>query len=192
MDKWIGYGRHRMSLRIRYRVWFAVLIVACPLAANAAPPASKSVASPASSTTAMYPKPSPDAVLLSALRRKIAIKQAQADQLKVDTEINELKTALGQTPSGGAGLPQLIGIYGADGVLTAEFLVGASVMTASAGDWVNAQWRLSSIMRNGVKLRSRSGKHKMLLFGRGGNPKGSSAGGRAFPSASAGVRRAGG
>lgn len=111
-----------------------------------------------------YPELSPDAVLLSAIRRQAKVAQARGELLKAKAD-NRAVRALLSGGEAGQGAPTLVGLYGAGDNVRAEFLVGDAVLTARPGDWVNDDWRLDEILRNGVRLSGADGASKMVLLG---------------------------
>lgn len=101
---------------------------------------------------------------LTRLARDFELKQAQIQVLKADKELSELQTSVGIKNEQGD-LPQLVGVFKMPKRQWAEFLVGTVVLSASVGDWVTAQWRVQSLLTNGVELASRGGERRTLLFG---------------------------
>lgn len=98
--------------------------------------------------------------------------QRQVRSLRSELEVAEVQRDLAEIRGGNeltGGLtdtPELVGIYGTETNLTAEFLIGRAVLVARAGDWVTPEWRLRKILANGVELEQRgNAKPKTLLFG---------------------------
>ncbi len=102
---------------------------------------------------------------LEALRKDFAVKSAEINVLKADKEITDLKSEIG-IGSSQSDLPELIGIYSMPKRAWAEFLVGSAVLSASVGDSVTSEWRITKLLSNGVELSNRNGKTRTLLFGR--------------------------
>ncbi len=138
-------------------------------AASAVPAAAavgRAVAAPDDGLPSLGPDVVRDAQAMSALRREAALAAARAESLTNQVRAQELQLQLGG--SGGLSeIPELIGLYATPQRTWAEFLVGQSVLTASVGDWVTAEWRLSRVMENGVEVERGDGKaRRTVLFGR--------------------------
>lgn len=101
---------------------------------------------------------------LTRLARDFELKQAQIQVLKADKELGELQTSVGIKNEQGD-LPQLVGVFKMPKRQWAEFLVGTVVLSASVGEWVTSQWRVQSLLTNGVELADRGGERRTLLFG---------------------------
>ncbi|MEO7326554.1 MAG: hypothetical protein ABIW82_17170 [Dokdonella sp.] len=156
-------------------VWIALPAFAqqaSPVSAPVAPMAV--VATAPAAVDATSPAADPDAILLGAIRKQVDIKKAKAEELGVDIQIQDSRTKLdGGTSAGNSTvIPDLIGLYGTDSRMTAEFIVGGtSVLTARRGEWVTADWQLESMLSNGVVLKRRDSKERRtVLFGRRSAP----------------------
>ena len=111
-----------------------------------------------------------DTVLFGALQRKLNIVELQRKIKESQAAQQDNSEESGGTSSGTSkGLPELIGIYGASDRLVADFRVGAAVLRASPGDFVTADWRLKSVLSNGVVIE-RKGQTRTILFGSRGGP----------------------
>ncbi len=101
---------------------------------------------------------------LTRLAREFETKQAEIQVLKADKELSDLRTSIGIKNEQGD-LPQLVGVFKMPKRQWAEFLVGTVVLSASVGEWVTSQWRVQSLLTNGVELAGRGGERRTLLFG---------------------------
>jgi len=107
---------------------------------------------------------------LDALRRGIVRKGIEIESLEADQKIGDLKSSIGINTAQ-ADLPELVGVYRMPRREWAEFLVGSAILSASVGDWVTAEWRLTRFLANGVELKGKAGEVRSVLFGRRDVPR---------------------
>lgn len=104
-------------------------------------------------------------VRLATMQRRLRELRGELEIATTQAELNEVRGGTDLT-GGLTDTPELVGIYGTDRALTAEFVVGRAILVAKAGDWVTPEWRLRRVLANGVELEQRgSSKPKTLLFG---------------------------
>lgn len=135
-------------------------------------PAAAATLTPADPNTPAGAPPINERAGVDAELVKLVNFQRQVRSLRSELEVAEVQRDLAEIRGGNeltGGLtdtPELVGIYGTESNLTAEFLIGRAVLVARAGDWVTPEWRLRKILANGVELEQRGGaKPKTLLFG---------------------------
>lgn len=159
---------------MKHFVFAAAISLALTASAAFAQDATQVVNSVAVSEPAQIaPVVSPDAVLLDEVQRNIGRTKTEVEMLRLELQRRELQGQLGE--DSGRDVPELIGLYGRPDSMSAEFRVGASVLTATPGDWVTSRWQLKRVLSNGVELTQRGGGTRTVLFG---NTQGSGQQGR--------------
>lgn len=127
--------------------------------------AASSAASPDNGMPSLGPDVRKDIETFASMQRDIERARLEAEKLSVEQRIQESKEKIGIGASQ-ADVPELVGVYQTPRRSWAEFLVGQAILTASAGEWVTADWQVSKLLHNGVELTKRGGGTRTVLFGR--------------------------
>jgi hypothetical protein len=100
-----------------------------------------------------------------ALREQIAEQRLRAELATAQLQVQTANEALGGTPSGRRGVPQLTGLMSTRHGLVAEFFTGAAVVQVREGEWVTPDWRLTKVEANAVRLVGEGGQRTTQVLG---------------------------
>lgn len=135
--------------------------VGAPAPSAAPPPVA---AAPLATTAAVRPaRQSSDPEV--ALREQIAQERLRAELATAQLQVQTANEALGGTPSGRRGVPQLTGLMSTRHGLVAEFFTGAAVVQVREGEWVTPDWRLTKVEANAVRLVGEGGQRTTQVLG---------------------------
>jgi hypothetical protein len=146
----------------------ALSLAVALLAASASAVAQEPAKAPAARTAVGTPGASLDQTLtdLTQIQEDVALERARLELAQARMALEQTTRQVGGVVTGKTDIPELLGLSGTPRRLVAEFLVGNSIMHASEGQWVTADWKLGRVMSNGVELVKRGGREThTLLFG---------------------------
>ncbi len=100
-----------------------------------------------------------------ALREQISEQRLRAELATAQLQVQTANEALGGSPSGRRGVPQLTGLMSTRHGLVAEFFTGAAVVQVREGEWVTPDWRLTKVEANAVRLVGEGGQRTTQVLG---------------------------